>query len=381
MEISYKRDFTKSFMYMKMQEQWSSFEREVVTKTKIAGIFCVSISVEEGETVFWYDITGKQALDKIVERNSICEQMLFELLGCLCSVFEQIDRYLLCAENVMLSPETIFYDPNEQKYEFIYASMSKESEMKEFQKLMEFLLPHIDHTDEIATKTAYYVYQECGKEGYSLEKILDSLPVWETQKKEIEKETFAFSEIRTQEEEVSETGKDFIEKEREKNGIRLSLKNDFFKWLKEMGHRLFPDYLKIRQLWKKYTDKKQSEIVVFEPEEHPKKSTHPTVLLSDIKVQIYGILKYEGEDIGQDLRIFNTPYVIGSGEECDGKIESDTISRQHAQITKVEDVYFIEDLNSANGTRVGGVLLEYKTKVSIQANEAIQFADKKFRFL
>ena len=58
-----------------------------------------------------------------------------------------------------------------------------------------------------------------------------------------------------------------------------------------------------------------------------------------------------------------------------------TVSRHHAKITKVEDVYMIEDMNSANGTKVGGTLLDYKMKMSLQAGELIEFADEKFRFI
>ena len=40
-----------------------------------------------------------------------------------------------------------------------------------------------------------------------------------------------------------------------------------------------------------------------------------------------------------------------------------------------------EEMNSANGTKAGGTLLDYKMKVSLQANEILEFADEKFRFI
>lgn len=36
--------------------------------------------------------------------------------------------------------------------------------------------------------------------------------------------------------------------------------------------------------------------------------------------------------------------------DCDGVIPSGTVSRHHARITRKGEVYFIEDLNSSNGT-------------------------------
>ena len=72
---------------------------------------------------------------------------------------------------------------------------------------------------------------------------------------------------------------------------------------------------------------------------------------------------------------------MGSAAECNGCVESDTVSRMHARFTKVEDIYFVEDLNSANGTKIGGRELDYKGKASLQKNEMIEFADEKFRFI
>ena len=73
--------------------------------------------------------------------------------------------------------------------------------------------------------------------------------------------------------------------------------------------------------------------------------------------------------------------MIGSEPGCDGYIPSTTVSRKHARITQKDGIYFIEDLNSSNGTNVGGELLNYKTKMSLQKNEVVVFADEKFRFI
>jgi len=50
--------------------------------------------------------------------------------------------------------------------------------------------------------------------------------------------------------------------------------------------------------------------------------------------------------------------VIGRGAESDIKIEDIFISTKHAQITRDEDEFFIEDLESVNGTYLNGNRLE-----------------------
>lgn len=121
--------------------------------------------------------------------------------------------------------------------------------------------------------------------------------------------------------------------------------------------------------------------MVFEPEEEEHKSANPTVLLAGISQKPEGILRYEGTGGYSDLVIEKDNYVIGSTAECDGRIPSATVSRRHAKISKKGAVFFIEDLNSSNGTRVGGELLNYKTGMSLQKNEVVMFADEKFRFI
>jgi serine phosphatase RsbU (regulator of sigma subunit)/pSer/pThr/pTyr-binding forkhead associated (FHA) protein len=63
-------------------------------------------------------------------------------------------------------------------------------------------------------------------------------------------------------------------------------------------------------------------------------------------------------------------YQIGEGETvlgrhpaCTIQLDSNTISRRHAQVTKVNGQYFVEDLGSGNGTFVNGKQITGKTQL------------------
>jgi len=96
---------------------------------------------------------------------------------------------------------------------------------------------------------------------------------------------------------------------------------------------------------------------------------------------IRGYLKYEGVNFLPDIPIIKTPFVIGTAESCDGILKHPNISHYHAKITYQDHTYFIEDLNSTNGTRVNGGLLSYKTRVSLKKNENVYFANEPYRFV
>ncbi|MCL2625762.1 MAG: FHA domain-containing protein [Cystobacterineae bacterium] len=52
----------------------------------------------------------------------------------------------------------------------------------------------------------------------------------------------------------------------------------------------------------------------------------------------------------EPMRIEGDEFIIGRGKTCDCVIESNRVSRQHARITREGDTFFLEDLNSSNGT-------------------------------
>lgn len=62
----------------------------------------------------------------------------------------------------------------------------------------------------------------------------------------------------------------------------------------------------------------------------------------------------EGEHVGLRVTVDSDSFVMGRGEECDLVLTDRAISRQHARINCRGDQYYIEDLESKNGTWVNG---------------------------
>jgi pSer/pThr/pTyr-binding forkhead associated (FHA) protein len=71
---------------------------------------------------------------------------------------------------------------------------------------------------------------------------------------------------------------------------------------------------------------------------------------------------------------------IGNGSEADAVIDRDTISKLHARIDREESDFYIEDLNSTNGTFVNEEPLAYKERRKLQVNDMVSFADIRYRF-
>lgn len=62
----------------------------------------------------------------------------------------------------------------------------------------------------------------------------------------------------------------------------------------------------------------------------------------------------EGDRAGQRITIHGDDFIIGRDEDCDLVLTERQISRQHIRIWHEGDSYYVEDLESKNGTWVNG---------------------------
>lgn len=70
-----------------------------------------------------------------------------------------------------------------------------------------------------------------------------------------------------------------------------------------------------------------------------------------------------GPAMGRRYPLENSQYVMGRHPDCDIVLESGSVSRQHAKISKSGSNFVLEDLKSRNGTFVNGRLINESTKL------------------
>ena len=91
---------------------------------------------------------------------------------------------------------------------------------------------------------------------------------------------------------------------------------------------------------------------------------------------------YQGNAEETDYYIKGEVFRIGSEEMGnDACLHSVVVSRHHARITRHKQEFYIEDLNSTNGTYVNGILLEYTQKQKLQPMDRVIFADVEYLFV
>ena len=363
MKIEYIRNMQFGYMRMELANPLSKTEEAMLENNVIEGILSVRWQQENDKYLLRYDITGKQALDGVLENAPADEKLLKSLLVGIYVAVKQLEKYLLPQEGILLSPETIFFDNKSETMHFCYFPEETEPLQERLTKLLEYILAKTDHKNVFAVQVAYGVYEEVQKPSFCMENLQSYIQEKSAKKYEEQKAVIA---------DESEDERYYPQRilQKEERAIcripKPDWKEKIMAWIKEKVE--------------KFSKSKRKEAVVFDVEETPVFES-ATTILSGNPDRIEGVLRYEGTGSLRDIYIMEEQFVIGSASGCDAILCHPNISRNHAKITCRDDAYFIEDLNSTNGTSVDGVLLSYKTKVELRKNVRVCFANEPFRFV
>lgn len=373
MEIVYKRNIKQSFMVLSSEEIVADYQIQMCTRNKIAGLLEMETVVADGRLQFWFDITGKQSLEEYVKNHPMEESLFVRLLGAVQDVAANLNGYLLEENHIQLEMQTIYIDLTTQQLYFCYFPKEQRALTESFHLLMEYLLTRIEHSDKQVVTIAYEAYQMTLLEGYNIEKIYQmALQKGEKNDSLLERENeyaLAANQVDSPQENRKENPTENLPNQLEK--VKEQIKNI----VSSIDKKAFS--------WKIRKNKSKQLQMVFEPEEDicREESSYTVFLGEQAEQREYtGVLEYVGVETRPTMIITKSPYHIGNRDDADGIIDKKSISRLHARITKEQDDYFIEDLNSRNGTWVNGELLNYLDKVHLFEGSKITFAREEYHF-
>lgn len=371
MRVQYKRNLNQSYMIVTSEVLYSGYQIHMCKKNRIKHLLSFDTVAAEGKMQFWYEITGKRSLDHVLESSEFAMELFVRIIETLLELCSVIKPYLLEEEGILLEPECIYVENGSSRIVFGYCPGKQESITESFRHLMEYLLSKINHDNEQMVLAGYEVYQKSTEEGFSLTEILQILYQYRQQ------DVAAYVPPRTSRE-LSERDVVYQEEDdslEEKQGV--SEEERFFeRYWKQCRNflRHFPDWLPRKE-------KKPQNSYTYTPQDYEEEVIDmPTVCLT-AEEEIEGILKYEGKGEVENLNIDHFPFVIGSSNQADGVVTRQGVSRMHARITKEGEDYYIEDLNSMNGTWLNEEMLEYRKKACIHIRDTIRLGREKFIFM
>ena len=437
--VTYRRNLRRSHMYIREQGTVEKHEVKMLEGRQVPHLLKVETSVVEGETYYLYDISGKQQIEDYLSGKKMGYEILWQLLFSI----RELPDYLLREEGVCLREEYIYMNLEDGSLYFTYLPFWQESLTESFERYMEGVLRKTDHQDQEARELAYQVYQMCLVENTSIHKILEAVTTDKKKEEPgLEKRDKPAAEYFSEEEAeeaVKEKRKLWEQAADRINGSLSSIA--LFSQLSEQLEKLLkkePIHLKHKiSGQEKKADKRKKFCskgggkkwfrnagIRSRKEETPHSSfdetsapnrkafclsetsaypagtgegktgewgmkkekaeeytpVHPTEILAVRGGEPVGKLMYQGIHGCQDIFITGDEFLIGKNrQQAQGIIEAQGVSRLHARISRQEMRYYLEDLNSTNGTYVNGRCLDANETVAIQPGDEIEIADLKFR--
>lgn len=321
MEIRYKRDLNSNYMILKEDSSRGDYEVRMITENRIYGFLPCVIQRHENQTEYYYEITGRQSMELLYERKKINFRQLKELLRELLRILESAQEYLLEPDHFVLNPASMYLNVKTEKLYLCYYPGAEKAIRESFLELAEYLLGRLDKSDTEGIEFGYELYQSALEPNFSLLELLHKHAEAEKEKKIPEAAPSPVPQVCVQEEVLEKTGswKNFFRK-KQKNRIQ----EDYVAEADQMGSG--------------------SELFVKEEEVLPE-----TACLQKAKRDGLYLRSLNGEY--PDFQIGEESFLIGKKRDSvDGCVSASTVSRIHARITCDGSSYYVEDLNSTNGT-------------------------------
>lgn len=435
MEISYKREMKHNYLIIAQEsEVCMNYESKMMVSNCIEGLLRFRIKYLDSRQYFYYEITSKQPLNRMLETRCITLQEIRQLIMNLSLTLNRLESYLLKEEQILLNQEYIYVEP-ESFQVFLCLIPGYQTDFPcDMTKLLQYILGKVNHQDKESVVLAYGLYQESLKDNYGVQDLMkllkkDISPPKESKEQEIpdgreDIMSYAAPAVMPQEQDIIKNSN--IHKRLSNNwknlllfiGFILTTAGSFgIMWLLHLNFSLviygivlamnavtwsvIPKLkLSVHETvkaesdsWKMTFDDDADERPSDETEylhvpETPvqqvsvQEETADTVLLFNMDdKKEFRRLSCMDREIG-DITISYFPFIIGKKEGLvDYVLAKDTISRLHLRFDHDNDGYRVTDLNSTNGTTVKEYLLESNETVEISPGDEIYMANIGFWFI
>ncbi len=315
MEISYKRELNQNYLILEQKEFSSEYQTEMLVRNHIPGLLNCRISLIDSRASFYYEITSRQSLALLLERERLGAEEFYRFLVCLLDTVRACGDYLLDTGRLLLNPNYIYVDPDSRNPLFCFFPFYSQNSEEELLRLAEYFLDHIDRQDPDAVGLGYEFYRTAGEGHGSLEQMLSD-------------------------------------------------------WKKEKGQRR--ETIPPRQ-----TEEPGEEPEKALEEAPGKGQSLETVILK--KEEKGSLILRSSNPAFPDLQVTGDNFFIGKKKNAvDALIRARGISRIHGKISREEEQYYLTDLNSTNGTFLNGGRLEVNEKARIRRGDRIGFADVEY---
>ena len=175
MEIRYSREMNHNYMIIEAPEKETGYAVQMLSANAIEGLLKFRVRQTEDAREYYYEITSRQPLRRVLEKRSLSGQELRSILLGVLAVLGRVEEYLLKEEQLLLDPEYVYLEPDRFTVELCLVPGHQEEAPQALSNLLGYLLERADHQDREAVVLAYNLYQISLRENYGTADLLRQL--------------------------------------------------------------------------------------------------------------------------------------------------------------------------------------------------------------
>ena len=397
MQAEYNRSQGVNYMILEGQQGLLDYEEKMLSENTIPVLLNFHIVRTNAKLQYWYDITGRKSVRTYAEREGLSVENVQKIMEAVAAAYRMLAQYLIREEKICIDPDTVFLKNTGTGLEaaLCFYPKNEADGQNSMLSITEFFLGVVDHEKTDAAELCYALYEEAVRRDASPESLLQVLenksdqalfaqgqqetiepenePVPQEPKEKEERTRRKFWKRQEKEdfwdtkENDTVTMDDVFSEEEEEDASLAERITAFFSGI---PGRLFGGFRKKKE--EIFPPKDLEEDLIYDP----------TVLLSADKDTCFGKLIYEGTEDETDHMIVTDEFHIGSAKKGNQAVlHSPVVSHHHAKITKKDDTFYIEDLNSTNGTYLNGEAITLGHKYELKYMDRIHFANVPYRIV
>ncbi len=429
MNLSYRKILNKSRLILSdfnIQNFDSDYMLKMLINNDIEGLLPAELNMINSLPSLCYDITSKHSLASFIENKKVDYSLLSSILNHLHNLCEVLNQYMLDSSYILLSPEVIFLNPESKTPYFCYCPIAEDntdySLSDQLKTLLDFVIAKLDYSDSECVALAYTLHKKCSGNLFSPSDLICG---GSTPKTDIPKVTNLPDENTCNNEiiNVSESDEPIPEIPFRVFGlpvrfaaipiliiisgiilisfatylhfIKKCISSQLFIVISLLSPVIFllcfPYFNNKRKYYnylyndnetdKPLINKTKSEYVCNDAKKDSIMEIGDTVLINHQPKKNSPHLIYSGNDFTQDIHLDTFPFTIGKiPDSASFIIENSLISRIHARFYFKDNCYYVEDMNSSNGTYVNDILISPHTMTEITDGDFITFAHLTYIF-
>ena len=405
MDIRYRNDLYGNYMLITIPqgEDSNKYSFKMMEKNKISGVLAGRERKENGKGYWYVDISKKKTLMQEYQDKEMQLEDMILIFQQLISILDELKHYLLNESMVVLDPEYIFRDIEEDNLYVLILPWNRKE--RNLQRLAEFFLEKVNQRDENGVNAAYLFYRQQSQPHFSLYHFLPVLEKESILKRQKEKEIPSWNEAEKKQTPMPVKDENVQEKiatynfeeeesvkytEEEEKGLLkiilliLSLTCliagllPTFNTIIRMSCMAFSVLLfvvfliSIVEKSKNRKNIPKSENIDFPLIQKIDIGTNETVFFESFGNEEYLKLQWKEKGRKKQFVLKEFPCTVGKlKEEVNLCISDISVSRIHCRFVKQENRICIMDLNSTNGTFLNGLPVKNGEVLEIEKNDEI----------